>query len=539
MYRMTVNLRGVGLAACLAALLGGSASRPALAVEIAAQGWSEADRHWTYNAPQGSRMIPWDWFLALEQPYGQELFRELDYLVGFQYLRPQNAGENPWGLPIGFVHEATPKGVAYLGFTCLACHSRELTSEGRTLRIDGAPADASFFDFAGALREALVRTLDEHAKFDRFARRVLGGGYTVEKATSLRSDLQDFTTRFSALLARSRSPVPYGYGRLDAFGILLNEIVGTGLGMPENYRAAAAPVSYPHLWGTPDHTWVQWNGASEDPLARNIGEVLGVFGELSLTPAATQASANLENLHALEEHIKRLEAPPWPSKWRAIDGAQAARGKLHYDQHCQSCHVTPPPPKLPPNAHGRQLVDVRLVPVSEVRTEPLAAQSFLARRAKTGPLATELGAQAELPVALVLAGAVRRVMLTEFSRLGLTPAEQLAYRDQREFASGLPAHLQAPFYKARSLEGIWATSPYLHNGSVPTLYDLLLPAKHRPELFKVGSREFDAERVGLRTDQGLETFDTGQPGNANSGHEYGAGLTSAERWELLEYLKTL
>ena len=87
--------------------------------------------------------------------------------------------------------------------------------------------------------------------------------------------------------------------------------------------------------------------------------------------------------------------------------------------------------------------------------------------------------------------------------------------------------------------GAWASAPYLHNGSVPTLYDLLLPAKDRPEVFKVGSRVFDAERVGLRTDQGLETFDTKQSGNANSGHEYGAGLTVVEREELLEYLKTL
>ncbi|MFO0897461.1 MAG: cytochrome c [Pirellulales bacterium] len=539
MHRWIVNLRGVGLAACLAAVVWGSASLPALAVELAAQGWSEADRNWTYNAPQGSRMIPWDWFLALEQPHGQELFRELDYLVGFQYLRPQNADENPWGLPIGFVRDANAAGVAYLGLTCLACHTRELQSGEQTLRIDGAPADASFFDFANALRQALERTLHEPAKFARFARRVLGGAYAPEKATSLRSEVQDFTNRFSALLARSRSPVPYGYGRLDAFGILLNEIVGTGLGLPENYRPAAAPVSYPHLWGAPDHTWVQWNGASEDPLARNIGEVLGVFGELRVTAMATQTSANLENLHALEEHIKRIQSPPWPSAWRAIDRAQAARGQRHYEQHCQSCHATPPPPKLPPNAYGRQLVDVRLVPVSELHTDPQAAQSFLVRRAKTGPLESELGAQDELPVALVLAAAVRRVMLTEFFRLGLTPAEQLDYRDQREFASGLPAHLQSPFYKARSLEGIWATSPYLHNGSVPTLYDLLLPAKDRPEVFKVGSRVFDAERVGLRTDQGLETFDTKQSGNANSGHEYGAGLTVVEREELLEYLKTL
>ncbi len=117
-------------------------------------------------------------------------------------------------------------------------------------------------------------------------------------------------------------------------------------------------------------------------------------------------------------------------------------------------------------------------------------------------------------------------------------------------------------YKARSLNGIWATAPYLHNGSVPTLYDLLLPKKragdpeggeYRPDEFVVGRREFDSDKVGLRTDgnEGFE-FRTDRPGDQNTGHEYAAGktaqadgvtvlppLTKEKRWELIEYLKTL
>ena len=104
-------------------------------------------------------------------------------------------------------------------------------------------------------------------------------------------------------------------------------------------------------------------------------------------------------------------------------------------------------------------------------------------------------------------------------------------------------------YKARSLNGIWATAPYLHNGSVPTLYDLLLPKKrdsdpkdgeYRPDQFQVGSREFDPERVGLKSSgyTGF-TFDTRHAGNSNAGHTYGTGLDKEERLDLLEYLKSL
>ncbi|MCE7915728.1 MAG: ribonuclease E, partial [Nitrosomonas sp. PRO4] len=116
-------------------------------------------------------------------------------------------------------------------------------------------------------------------------------------------------------------------------------------------------------------------------------------------------------------------------------------------------------------------------------------------------------------------------------------------------------------YKARALNGIWATAPYLHNGSVPTLYDLLLPKKregdpddgeYRPDQFEVGSREFDPAKVGLKS-SGYEgfTFNTDLKGNSNAGHEYASGKTAQldgrilkplnkeERLDLLEYLKTL
>src|SRR5262249_44858956 len=111
-------------------------------------------------------------------------------------------------------------------------------------------------------------------------------------------------------------------------------------------------------------------------------------------------------------------------------------------------------------------------------------------------------------------------------------------------------------YKGRSLNGVWATGPYLHNGSVPTLYDLLLPAcpqgsapsaECRPNKFELGSREFDAVKVGPVTSgyKGF-TFDTGVRGNSNAGHEYASGktaqpdgtmlpgLTKEQRLDLLE-----
>jgi hypothetical protein len=98
-------------------------------------------------------------------------------------------------------------------------------------------------------------------------------------------------------------------------------------------------------------------------------------------------------------------------------------------------------------------------------------------------------------------------------------------------------------YKGRPLDGIWASAPYLHNGSVPNLYELLRPADKRMKTFYVGSREFDPEKVGFDTnDKSGTLLDTTIKGNSNSGHDdviYGGKLTEDEIWELVEYMKTL
>jgi mono/diheme cytochrome c family protein len=104
-------------------------------------------------------------------------------------------------------------------------------------------------------------------------------------------------------------------------------------------------------------------------------------------------------------------------------------------------------------------------------------------------------------------------------------------------------------YKGRPLTGIWASPPYLHNGSVPTLYDLLLPPDQRPQAFYLGSREFDPDKVGYVTAQSAENsfeFRTRDEagrvidGNSNAGHDYGnASLSEADRRALVEYMKSL
>ena len=93
-------------------------------------------------------------------------------------------------------------------------------------------------------------------------------------------------------------------------------------------------------------------------------------------------------------------------------------------------------------------------------------------------------------------------------------------------------------YWAPSLAGVWARSPYLHNGSVRTMQELFSPAAARSRSFRRGSRVYDTAKVGY-TDEGVYVLDTTAVGSSNAGHEYGADLSNVEKVELIEYLKTL
>jgi len=101
-------------------------------------------------------------------------------------------------------------------------------------------------------------------------------------------------------------------------------------------------------------------------------------------------------------------------------------------------------------------------------------------------------------------------------------------------------------YANMPLDGIWARAPYLHNGSVPTLRDLLKKPTDRPQVFYRGDDRYDPEKVGFRSDQPVSAdgrklfkFDTQLSGNSNEGHRYGTELSDADKEALVEYMKTL
>jgi len=203
--------------------------------------------------------------------------------------------------------------------------------------------------------------------------------------------------------------------------------------------------------------------------------------------------------------LHSVEAPKYPF---AVDAKIAERGKAVFTQHCSKCHGT----------YGRDgTYPNRIVSIEKLGTDPVLAES------------------------------VSEKNIEYFNKSWL--AQQVG-PDGERFRI-----MENHGYQAPPLDGIWATAPYFHNGSVPTVYHVL-NSKARPKIytrsFRTGEEEYDAAKLGWKIQElaespdpaspGIErrrVYDTTQRGRGNGGHQYGDKLTEDERLAVIEYLKTL
>jgi hypothetical protein len=345
----------------------------------------------------------------------------------------------------------------------------------------------------GFTADAVLAAIERHQRLwpiDRYMYR--------QAVPTVREELQKQEKDFSFL----RNHPPAGPGRVDTFNPYKNHVFY----FPPD--GSIGTSDFPSIWNQRPREGMQlhWDGNNTSVFERNISASLGAGATpVSLDlPRMLRVAAWLgapdphRDLTAQEIAEARSDPRPHPGELPiprfpfTVDDTLAAHGGALYQRHCADCH----------DWHGKSVGQT--VPIQEIGTDSCRLDSFT----------PELAANQNT----------------------LGAGQWWRFRNFRKTDG----------YVNMPLDGLWARAPYLHNGSVPTLGDLLKPPEDRPCFFYRGDDEYDPIAVGFRSDRercddgrALFKYCAGARGNGNGGHKYGTDLRDDEKKALLEYLKTL
>ena len=375
--------------------------------------------------------------------------------------------------------------------------------------------------------------------FTRLRKADAGGSFKVNTANMVKLDA---AVKFPWLWSRKASP----------------------LAPVETYRDQ--PQKFPRVWGFKDYDWIEWTVNTNTVMERNFTETLGAGATVVLDPKSAslfETSVPIKDMHDLEWLAYYIDPPRWPAAiFGEIKPDLAAAGGEIFKKQCAGCHEYGDDRRTPTG-----LIKLNAMRSEEVGTDPTAALRIACPIPDIGALAVPpksynvedsqllkdcAGVKAGEafsgnPFAKTVQVAVDSVKQKAYTVAGIDAAQQRAMEDldQRGGVAWRDTLIdtQPPYgpYAARPLYGIWAAAPYLHNGSVPTLYHLLLPPNQRPKTFALGAREYDPVKLGFVVDTACGAqdclVDTSETGDGNGGHLWGTDLTESDRMALLEYLR--
>lgn len=480
--------------------------------------WSADDLEFFLHGSMSTEVVPEKVLRAFIKIY-PDLFPASD--LAYLGLIPDPA----FGWPIGFSRKTEVKHLGNLsavGINCASCHIAQIHSAGKEpLRILGATSHFNVEGFFGSVLVSTFKTSEpasmklflaayfsnpaldaawesQQAKItetmaaDPFGAKDLASGDLHEIAPAeleLASDAGNLPQLSHSMLKLfhniraalhvpdqppEKAPPASGPGRNDAFGLLSASL----LNRPQPY----APIKFGLVWDIDKRTWVHWDGNTKSPISRNLLASLGLGAPLH----GHRGDLDFATVKRQTDLSESIRPPKYPF---AIDKAAAKRGETHFQNSCASCH-------------GGPESDKRLYSIADVGTDPRRAEVFTDKQAEGF-----------------------NQFLAQLEAVGYEPPKEFGVRSTGK-------------YWAATLNGVWARSPYLHNGSVRTMQELLTSPGQRAKNFHRGSQEYDASQMGY-TDAGAYVFDTSGEGNSNSGHDFGTKLSAEQRRDLMEYLKTL
>lgn len=266
-----------------------------------------------------------------------------------------------------------------------------------------------------------------------------------------------------------------GPGRTDTF----NPTKIAVFGFPDD--STIGTVDLPQIWNQKprEGMWLHWDGNNNAIRERNYAAAMAI--------GATPDSVLVDSFTRITDWLLTKQPDPFPYP---IDQSKADAGKPLWDQYCADCH-----------AFGKTYTGQVTTSIQELGTDRYRLDSFT--------------------VGLV----------DKFHTFKKPPFDFEAYRKTQSYSN-------------TPLDGVWARAPYLHNGSVPTLWDLLQLPDNRPKSFYKGYSVYDEQKAGFisagaKAESQGWLLDTSLLGNGNGGHLYGTDLSDQEKWELIEFMKTL
>lgn len=508
------------------------------------QGWDAATTTQYHHISQGAVIVPAAFMRALRTPSGGRFLAPAN-MASYGFLPSTNGGIYPLGMAADDGKAAIENGIPMVGVNCAACHTGQLTVRGATLRVEGGSATLDITRFLTDVDHAILADAKDPAKRKTFLAEAVSYGYPASKASAgLDAEANRRIFMYTAAAKTTEANTPSGPGIVDALTGIAFSAMTTGLHEASNARAAKAPTNFPPVWDIWHFDWVQYNASVHQPMGRNVGEAIGLGARLNivdskgkLNPASTRwkSTVNVKNLHWIEDTLVSLKPPVWPSAFGAIDQAKVAAGKALFAQNCSRCHGVNIIAGSP--SHEWYLP---VVPLARIGTDPNQAVGF----AKTTYNATKIGASATEGGPEGLFMVVSAVKAQAYRDAGIPKSEWPTY----DGFGRKPLIGTACGYRPRPLVGIWATPPFLHNGSVPSVYDML--SQTRPAHPIIGNTEFDPIKLGqvqVAVPGRTYTMDTTLQGNSNAGHWFtddtarkgriGRALTDIEKYDLIEYLK--
>ncbi len=456
--------------------------------------YEPVDEHFKYGSigSEPENGLPYWIWRVLPEMFPEKLPGQGYASLGFLY-------EDGRDLPIG-VSQRRVTGVDRVWLNCAVCHTGTVrdTPDSERRIILGMPANNlqlyQFIEFLQAV------ALDNRFKPERVMEKIaeIGGDLDPIERLIYRYIIVD---RVRGVLLELRDQLsflkrqhPWGPGRVDTF----NPYKAIQFNFPMDNLPESelnGPADYPSIWDQRPREGMQlhWDGNNTSVEERNKSAALGA--------GVTPVTIDLERIGPIEEWLEDFKAPPYP---KDVDVNEAAEGKKLYATYCADCHGM--------KEGGAYVFDTerftrlgRVEPIETIGTDPGRLDSY----------------------------------------------SELLSLNQNTLYAGYPWRFKAfrktQGYANMPLDGIWARAPYLHNGSVPTLRDLLDPAEQRPQVFYRGYDVYDWEKLGFvsnvaeEKDQRFFKFDTRVEGNGNAGHEgtaYGTHLSDVQKDAIVEYMKT-